>query len=40
MKDMIFETDPNILDALKSHVKRWRSTKKHALDEEYNKLKK
>ena len=29
MKDLIFETDKNILDYLKSHTKQWRTAKKH-----------
>ena len=39
MKDMIFETDPSILDYLTYHCKRWRQTKKGALSDEYNRLK-
>lgn len=39
MKDMIFETDPNILEYLSYHCKRWRMTKKNGLSEDYKKLK-
>ena len=39
MKDMIFETEPSILDYLTYHCKRWRQTKRCALSEEYNRLK-
>ena len=39
LKDMIFETDPSILDYLTYHCKRWRMTKKNGLSEDFNKLK-
>ena len=39
MKDMIFETEPSILDYLTYHCKRWRQTKRCALSDEYNRLK-
>ena len=39
MKDMIFETDPNILEYLSYHCKRWRMTNKNGLSEDYKKLK-
>ena len=39
MKDMIFETDPNILEYLSYHCKRWRMTQKNGLSEDFNKLK-
>lgn len=29
MKDMIFETDPIILDSLTYHCKKWRQTKRN-----------
>ena len=34
VKDIIFETDKNILDYLSFHCKRWRKQKKNQLNEE------
>ena len=38
-KDMIFETDPSILDYLTYHCAKWRKTKRCQLSEEYKLLK-